>query len=82
MSTSRRCVSLTPELDGALMGLAWSRRESVSALVETLLREHALVREEILLARMEEKLPDIIAVPGRKSPLRKAIKVASKRPSP
>lgn len=81
MTTARRCVSVTGELNGALIGLAFRRKESVSSLVETLLREHPLVREEIEGARLEAKLPDIIAVPGPNSPLRNVIKPAPRRAS-
>jgi len=40
------------------MALGATRNESVSALVETLLREHPLVRESVEIGRLEAALPE------------------------
>jgi hypothetical protein len=82
MSATRRTISLSLELDAAICGLASERGESVSALVETLLREHALVQDSIELGRMEAKIVDFGIRPGKNSPLRKVFEEALKRPSP
>ncbi len=82
MTVVRRCVSLSFELDQALVSLATSRRESVSALVETLLREHKLVRDDIELGRLEMALPDgPWALPGPGSHLREILKEAEAKAS-
>lgn len=82
MTAIRRCVSLSPELDGALMALGATRNESVSALVETLLREHPLVRESVEMGRLEAALPDgPWAFPSAGSPLRAILKEAAAKAS-
>ena len=82
MTAVRRCLSLSFELDQSLVILAAARQESVSAMVETLLREHALVRKDIELGRLELALPDgPIAVPGRSSSLRSLVKAPSSKSS-
>ena len=81
MTAVRRCLSLSPELNGALLALGATRSESVSALVETLLREHALVRKSIELGRLEAALPDgPWAFPGP-GPLREILKEAAAKAS-
>ena len=81
MSQVRRTISLSVELDDALVALALGRGESVSALLETLLREHGLVRHSVEMGRLEPKGVGVMAAPGRMSRLRKPIKLAPKRPS-
>ena len=82
MPAVRRTLSLSMELDDALVALSLGRGESVSAMVETLLREHGLVHEAVEIGRLELKAPNLAAVPARSSSLRKSVKVAAKRPSP
>lgn len=51
MASRKLSMSLTPELADALDRLAGRRGEDRSRLVETLLREHPLVREAVQVQR-------------------------------
>lgn len=51
MAVRKLSLSLTPELADALDALAAARGEDRSRLVETLLREHPLVREAVRRGR-------------------------------
>jgi hypothetical protein len=82
MVVARRCLSLSFELDSALLILSIQRRQSISAVVEMLLREHALVRREIELVRMERDLPAVMAASGKRVRRKPAAKVAAAHASP
>lgn len=56
MVASKISISLSPELAGSLRALAADRSEETSRLIETLLREHPLVRERIQAQRTERGL--------------------------
>lgn len=56
MVVSKISISLSPELAGSLRALATQRTEDLSRLVETLLREHPLVRAGIESRRA---IPDL-----------------------
>ena len=51
MPSAKLSVSMTPELAICVRALAASRSEDTSRLIETLLREHPLVRQAIEEAR-------------------------------
>jgi hypothetical protein len=82
MVVARRCLSLSIELDSALLVLSIQRRESISSVVEMLLREHPLVHDGIEIGRMEESLPNVMAASGRPIGKKNAIKAGSQRASP
>lgn len=82
MAVARRCLSLSIELDSALLVLSIERRESISSVVEMLLREHPLIREGIEIDRMEQHMPNVMAASGRPIGKKAAIKAGSQRASP
>jgi hypothetical protein len=82
MTVARRCLSLSIELDSALLTLSLQRRQSISSVVEMLLREHALVREGIEIDRMERQMPSVMAASGRRLRKKASIKAAPQRASP
>lgn len=70
MTQVRRTVSLSHELDVNVAFLSKKRRESYSALLEMLLREHPLVNKEIEQGRLEDSIEDFGLIPSQRSPLR------------
>lgn len=72
MTQVRRTVSLSRELDINLAELARKRSESLSALLETLLREHPLVVKEIEFTRLDTSISDFGARPFKGSALYEA----------
>lgn len=70
MTQVARTVSISMELDVNLRVLMRKRNESLSSLVELLLREHPLVDKEIQQGRLEDSIEDFGIVPRKGSPLR------------
>src|SRR5262245_43075998 len=69
MTQVRRTVSLSVELAAVLNQMAFDRKESTSALIEMLLREHPLVARDVDLMRMEADIEDFGVRPRKGSPL-------------
>jgi hypothetical protein len=70
MTQVRRTLSWSRELDVNLNVLARKRHESLSALLEMLLREHPLVNREVEQGRLEDSIEDFGLVPSTRSPMR------------
>jgi hypothetical protein len=82
MTVARRCLSLSIELDSALLTLSLERSQSISSVVEMLLREHPLVREGIEIDRMERHMPSVMAASGRRLRKKATFRAAPPRAAP
>lgn len=70
MTQIRRTISWSRELDVNLSVLSSKRHESLSALLEMLLREHPLVNAEIEQGRLEDSIEDFGLVPRKGTAMR------------
>ena len=78
MTQIRRTISISRELDVNLEIIARRRQESLSALIEVLLREHRLVDREIQQGRLEDSIDDFGIVPRKGSPERELMEARTK----
>ena len=69
MTQVRRTVSLSRELDVNLSFIARHRGESLSALMEMLLREHPIVSKQIEMSRFEDSIDDYGLRPRKGTPM-------------
>jgi hypothetical protein len=81
MTQVRRTVSLSRELDVNLSFIARQRGESLSALLEMLLREHPLVDKEIQDGRLEDSFEDFGIRPRKGTRVHEMLTARSPPPS-
>ena len=73
MPVARTSISISLELDQALLLLMARTGQPKSNVIEMILREHPMVQHEIETIRLELRVKDVVAIgPGGRARLRRA----------